>query len=158
MTEPPPLRELRRLNDYFAWWPASDRSRIPVLNSAAMMSRYVSVNYGARFHISVAVALYDFFQTEVPSSLRSSGTQKAIADFYSCYQSTVSDHYRRLLEERQHLDSDEPDWSDTFSLVSPETTEPDTEVTPMLQKVTGHPSSSKHGNCGATGAAKSHES
>lgn len=97
---------LRRLNDYFVGWSSSDMLCIPSLNYAARIAQCIHLCYATEFNISLAVALYDFFQTKVPDSLRPSGTQKDISDFYSCAQSTASTHYCKLLEDRQRdLDS-----------------------------------------------------
>lgn len=108
-----------RLNAYFTGWSSSDMLQIPSLNHAAIIAQYVYTSYATSFNIALTVALYDFFQTKVPDPLRSHGSQKDIAEFYSCAQSTASTHYRKLLEDRvldyrsEHCTAEPADSSDS---------------------------------------------
>ena len=104
--------------------------QIPSLNHAAIIAQYVYTSYATSFNIALTVALYDFFQTKVPDPLRSHGSQKDIAEFYSCAQSTASTHYRKLLEER-HLPVSPYEPNDGTE--PPGSIDPD-ELTPLMDK------------------------
>lgn len=88
------LMYVGRLNDFFAYWTDTDRESIPSLDETAKLAHYIHDAYDIGMDMAVAVALYDFFQTRVPTSYRPSGTQSAIADFYGLKQCVMAAHYR----------------------------------------------------------------